>query len=568
MANLRATAFAALAAAPNYPRRPGVITAGWTVGGLGLSAVGFPFAGEIEAIGGAAWAGVTGWWWMREVVRPHGTRGQITRAANHGQRAGGVASWRDVQELASPGALRLRTNVLRPSLDGQRVRPTELGVCLATVGWGWLPGQQVWSSCEDVTIRIGGPRTGKTLSLACHGLDAPGALVTTSTRADLGEEVHSARQDRAVHVMNVTGYGSIVSTVRWSILTGCEDFATASRRAADLIAEDHSVKDGAYWAGKARDFLAILLHAAALDGRRVQDIVRWATAEPGDASVTRIIEVLTDAGPGGPQRAWQVRQHYTEAPNTRKSTVSTLMPALAWLADDAARPLGDADRETVTLDVERLIRGRETLHLIAGTKVVSGVAALIAAIVAEVVYQARVIAGGMPGERLDPQLTVLLDEAALIAPVPLPRWTADMGGRNITLHVSIQSIAQMRERWGKDGAATIMGNVGAFMVFGGGRDAEELQSLSVLTGETRQRILDSDWKNEGDVEHRWVPVMTPAQISTLRPGQVLLLRRGLNAVVGWAPLVVNRKGWTPGRLARIGDEIPVTDPLVVEVADV
>jgi type IV secretion system protein VirD4 len=32
-----------------------------------------------------------------------------------------------------------------------------------------------------------------------------------------------------------------------------------------------------------------------------------------------------------------------------------------------------------------------------------------------------------------------LDEAALICPVPLDKWTADMGGRNITIHIAAQS---------------------------------------------------------------------------------------------------------------------------------
>ena len=37
----------------------------------------------------------------------------------------------------------------------------------------WLPiANIVWSSCEEVTLRIGGPRSGKPGSLACHGLDA------------------------------------------------------------------------------------------------------------------------------------------------------------------------------------------------------------------------------------------------------------------------------------------------------------------------------------------------------------------------------------------------------------
>jgi hypothetical protein len=40
---------------------------------------------------------------------------------------------------------------------------------------------RVWSPVEDVTLRIGGPRTGKTGELCGRILDAPGAVIVTST---------------------------------------------------------------------------------------------------------------------------------------------------------------------------------------------------------------------------------------------------------------------------------------------------------------------------------------------------------------------------------------------------
>src|SRR5947209_9013927 len=44
--------------------------------------------------------------------------------------------------------------------------------------------------------------------------------------------------------------------------------------------------------------------------------------------------------------------------------------------------------------------------------------------------------------RLDRPLTMVLDEAAAICPLPLDNWTADIGGRNVTNHISAQSRAQ------------------------------------------------------------------------------------------------------------------------------
>src|SRR3954469_15686474 len=151
---------------------------------------------------------VTGYWLFRQGLPSQTTNGVVTRRGDREQRAGGVASIWDVGERASRKALRLQAHILRPSTSGSRKRsiPTlALGVLVAKTGicrWPLRHWQELWSSVEDTTLRIGGPRVGKTIALACHGIDAPGALITTSTKLDLAEMVHEARRDRAVHVFN------------------------------------------------------------------------------------------------------------------------------------------------------------------------------------------------------------------------------------------------------------------------------------------------------------------------------------------------------------------------------
>jgi type IV secretion system protein VirD4 len=78
------------------------------------------------------------------------------------------------------------------------------------------------------------------------------------------------------------------------------------------------------------------------------------------------------------------------------------------------------------------------------------------------------LASVMPGERLDPFLTMLLDEAAVTVQLPLDKWTADMGGSGIAIHMSVQSLSQLEQTWGSPGAGTLKGNVGSLMMFGGG----------------------------------------------------------------------------------------------------
>ena len=164
---------------------------------------------------------------------------------------------------------------------------------------------------------------------------------------------------------------------------------------------------------------------------------------------------------------------------------------------------------------------------------------------------------------------MLLDEAALVCPVPLDRWTADMGGRGVTLHISVQSLSQLRQRWGIEGAGTILANVATFLVFGGSPSAPDLRDISLLTGEHRMRVVgvdhdqDSDLDGEQRGEYRWVPVLSPAQIRALEPGQVVVMRRGLHTAVGWAPMITERRGWRQVSLIDSTPDlaVPTTDEL-------
>ncbi|MGF1654290.1 MAG: hypothetical protein ACFCUP_13350, partial [Actinomycetales bacterium] len=124
--------------------------------------------------------GGVGWWWIAWVAPVEGTGDWVTRRDHHSERAGGVATWLDVVEHAGRGAMRVRAGVLRPSLARvgvwSRWRVPTTGFAVPLVKAGWAPvGSVVWSSCEEVTFRFGGPRSGKSASLAVHVVDAPGA---------------------------------------------------------------------------------------------------------------------------------------------------------------------------------------------------------------------------------------------------------------------------------------------------------------------------------------------------------------------------------------------------------
>ena len=62
---------------------------------------------------------------------------------------------------------------------------------------GHSRGREIWASVEDSILVIGPPRSGKGLHLVINAiLDAPGAVVTTSTRPDNITATIHARQER------------------------------------------------------------------------------------------------------------------------------------------------------------------------------------------------------------------------------------------------------------------------------------------------------------------------------------------------------------------------------------
>lgn len=515
-------------------------------------------------------AGTTGRWWYRDVAVPQSSRAAQARAQHLANRHGGLASRLDVAELASAAVLRRMAPVLAPSTRAmtkkarRRVDIHGLGVLLAVNGWGWW-GQRLWIPNERAVLRIAGPRTGKTTSMIQVGRRAPGALVTTSTRLDLAEGVHADRDTQRVWVYD-PGHAcrpdAPVTRARWRVLTGCEVFGTACRRAEDLIPASND-PSGERWDTKARLLLGLLLHAAAVSGRTMNDVRDWANSEADTLAYRQVSDALEAVGqPRGVRaRLAEWGEHCRTNSKTRTSVTSTMAAAVAWVSDDDAREIGDAPPDDPNLlDVRRLIVHAETLHLI-GRAQGSRTAPLIAALVAEIAHQARAIAQTSPGGRLDPALTMLLDEAPLVCPVPLDSWTADMGGRAVHIEIAAQSRAQLQKRWGDDGSTAILSNCD-LLVHGGSTDAAYLRDVSALIGDVLVQIDPDD--------RRLIPALMPARARELGKWQVIVMSGGLRPFVGRAPTVVGDRAWAPVPLGPLDppDETTAQDQdQVVTTAD-
>src|SRR4051794_13065879 len=313
--------------------------------------------------GAAVLAAVWGWHrWSRSAST-------VTRWGSRVRRKSGVASTLDIARIGSALAVKRRARIVRPSLarlsrwEWWLLPAVEVGVRLCRVGL-----LSVWSSIEDVTVVFGGPRTGKTQWLAGRVLDAPGAVLVTSTRTDLLDLCGPLRQARGpVFVFNAVGLADVASTVTFDPLSGCGDAVVAIERATDMLAATTRSQgrggsgDREFWDAQARRVLAALLHAAALGGRHMRDVQGW-VADPERAQREVPVLLRRAADPAFEQDALQF---VATNERTRTSITSTIMPALGWLTSPAAAAAAEPDGTTFNaghggVDVAELRRTRTT----------------------------------------------------------------------------------------------------------------------------------------------------------------------------------------------------------------
>jgi len=489
----------------------------------GSLALGWHISPVVDAAVLAA-SGAYGWHTLNH------TATRVTRAGRRLRRKHGVASTWDVLRHGSWLAAHQRAGVIRPSLAEAGVwrrwtAPTrELAVPLCRTGF-----LRVWSSLELVVLKIGAPRSGKSGSLACDILDAPGAVITTSTRTDLHDGTAGLRARRGpISVFNPSGLGSLPSTVGFSPLLGCGDPTVAAYRAADMIAagsrgSDHG--DRAHWEAQARRVLTALLHAAAIGGRDMTAVARW-TAVQSDTTRDEVLGLLKQS-PAAAGYVPDARQFFTTNDRTRTSITSTISPCLSWLTS----PVVVAATTGRPLDVAAFLRDRGSLYLLGSEE--AHTAPLVAALTGHIAREARRLAATCPGGRLDPPLTMVLDEAALICPIPLDRWSADMGGRGVHIVAAFQSRAQILGRWGDTAGRAILANAGAVVLFTQGHDVDDLTHWAKLAGErdepTATRNPAGDTVSRGE---RKTKVLSPTTLTTLRPGRVVVFRAGMYPVLG------------------------------------
>ena len=259
--------------------------------------------------------------------------------------------------------------------------------------------------------------------------------------------------------------------------------------------EKQDSSNAGYFGANATNLLTLWLHAAALAGRSMRDVLTWSLNDRDDTPV-KLLRDHPDAAPGSAQLLDGL---YRTPLETKSGLWTTVQTALAPLLSPTAQATFCPEAEA-GFDLEDFLHAHGTVYLLVAEKQATALAPLIAAFVDELIETAKRLADAMPGGRLDPPLGLFLDEIANVVPLPsLPALMSFAGGSGIFIAAILQSRAQAEARWGSQQAAMLWGAATVKLVLGG-LSGTELRDLSeTLVGEYDRQMTTYQRSDDGSI---------------------------------------------------------------------
>ena len=470
------------------------------------------------------------------------------------RRPPGYATGADLARVATAAAVLRAAPPIRPDLTGpagHRRRGRRGGTgpegdrgsvpaqVASFLGVDAHTGTRLYRGYNSNCAVIGPTQVGKTAMLVGQVLEADGPVVVTSTRGDLLWRTAAGRRRRGgapALVGDPDRLSGWPDPLRWDPVRGCEDPGRAQLRARALVAGARvgdDVTDGGAWQEIAAEILAYYLHAAALGGRSMREVLAW-SANPADETPQDLLRV-SPVGTG----FWGARLagHAQADPRLVSNMWFGVRLALNALTQPAVLH-ACCPQPGEGLDVRAFLAGGGSLYVLGSAAQQASVAPLITALVEDVVETARRTALASPWERLSPPLHLFLDEVANIAPLPtLPSLLSDGAGVGISVTIVAQSPAQLQDRWGEKAAQAIWDNATTKVLFGGSAYPDALEDISRLCGEydepyevrTRSGFFRPEQASTS-VQVRQRRVVPVEVLYTLPPLTALLLLRATRPV--------------------------------------
>lgn len=455
---------------------------------------------------------------------------------------GGMASGWALWRRASLHNARLRAKTTRPSMTWwDRHRPWidrgQVGITLGrTVARPW---QRLYALFEDSFLVIASPGMGKDSWVGNAIIDWPGAvLFVTSKVQDLIDHMQLRSLRGPVLLLNLERADGWPSSLRISPVAGCEDPEVADWHAGWLLMGSKDKRgtgqDGAakFFNDGAHQLLKVLLIAAAVSGKTLVDVYRWACQETNNEP----LEILH--GSGDPRYEAQINELHAVLDahdlRTTSNTYRTLGNLLSCMGVPSIAALVDVPADEGTFDVEAFLASGATLYVI-GSERESGATTPIVTWLSEyIVAGARRVAVSMPKQRLDPPLLMVFNEVGKIVPVRVDVYLAELRRYGIVTVAMAQSYSQLVARWEIEGAKVIRDSSRVEPICGGPSDADYLTAVSTAMGTyTTKAPLQPGQKTgwfgskHGEQVHQ---TMTPGEIRVQREYHFTIMRSGMKPV--------------------------------------
>ncbi|MFJ9726452.1 type VI secretion protein [Streptomyces sp. NPDC101209] len=282
--------------------------------------------------------------------------------------------------------------------------------------------------------------------------DAEGPAVVVTSNPTLWQDTKDARAKLGpVHLYDPTHLCDTPARLHWSPTAGCEDKQTATERAAAILAPIRpTAKLDEALSATAETLLRTYLHAAAVDGRTIRHVHRWAQGTQVQDAV-RILRTNPKASPGS---AGELEAALTAHPERRDMAQELTGRALSALFTVNIREACTPNR-TDALALDSFVHEGGTLYVVGESiedpRTHPGAMPLLTALVSSVVERGRRMAERSSSGRLDPPLTLVLDDVAAVAPLPqLPELLTAGADRGLPTLALLRSREQGRARWPHD----------------------------------------------------------------------------------------------------------------------
>ncbi|MEU4098507.1 TraM recognition domain-containing protein [Streptomyces sp. NPDC026673] len=280
-------------------------------------------------------------------------------------------------------------------------------------------------------------------------LNAAGPVVVTTADPDTFHQTVGNRAKLGpVHVYDPAHLVDTPARLRWAPHSGCDDVPTAVTRARALLfpVRPRAAVDAAMF-DAAETLLRCWLHAAAVDGQPFRQVHRWAGGASGRDAV-RILRTHPKAASGWSGELESVLHAHADRRDAAQALVHRALESLNSVhIRDACNP-GRADG----LELESFLKDLGTLYVVGepneDPRTHPGAMPLLTALVSSVVEHGRRMAAGSSSGRLDPPMTLVLDDIATLAPIPeLPDLLATGTSTGLPALAVLRSPEQARDHW-------------------------------------------------------------------------------------------------------------------------